>query len=195
MAFRSCLWVSQRGSDHRLETGQGVVIGKDSSDPVPIRLGLDRFRFHQLQERRGAETIPLLSESQLLIGPDLILLFDEGSFVSRSERCQTRGQIGLQGKLLLPHTESEILLLRLRRFDLLLTTESLKDGDAHHEGGRRRLLGEVEGKTVVPPDQCLALGFGELKCGAIRRGEWVGQASEDCPSLTVGSKTTDCISL
>ena len=102
MPFQNPL-AGPKGCSHQcLETCQGVVVREDGRDSVSIRLGFHRLSLDELEEGRGPEPVPFLSQPQLLIGPNLVFLLDESCLVSGLEGREPTGEIGLQAEFLGP---------------------------------------------------------------------------------------------
>ena len=102
MPFQGALRRPKGCSYQALEAGQGVMVDVDGGDALPVGLGLDRLGFNQLEKSSGTQAVTLLSQAELLVGPDLVLVLDQGCLIGRGEGGVTAGEIGFQAKFLVP---------------------------------------------------------------------------------------------
>ncbi len=122
------------------------------------------------------QAIPLLGQAKLLVGPDLVLLLDEGGFIRRTEVREAAGDIRLQCQFRVPHLIPKVVFSAIRAASRSLCRlrpwkmGRLMERDA--EGGWRT---KSKGKALFWLTTLWRCGFGEEVPGAVRRGQRIRQ--------------------
>ena len=112
---------------------------------------------------------------ELFVSQRLVLCFDEGGLVRRSNRRQRRGDVRPERQFLFPQAEVEVVEAYLGLRDLLLPAEALEDGKADRNARRRWLAGKAERETGILIFYAPCVLIRELKLRAFLRGKRVRQ--------------------